>query len=210
VLDAGCGTGLFLCQWRDSAGIPLAVGLDVFPAALRRARQRCNSTWVAGSAGALPFRAGSFDAIHSADVLQHLSLADSERAVDTFVELLRPGGWLVLRLRASRLFGNPPDVDESHSFRPRALRAALKSRGIEVVFLSRVNALPSLLAECAGFFRARPAASEPVQGIVCRQQSDPRSWLLDRYLSLERAWLLHSGFGLRFGHTLVCLARKPG
>src|SRR5262249_37316733 len=84
VLDVGCGTGLFLTQWTRRWRISNAYGIDLFPEALRYATHRTRAHWCAASAAAPPFGSGLFDAIHCADVLQHLSLSETERAFDFF------------------------------------------------------------------------------------------------------------------------------
>ena len=110
VLDVGCGAGLFLNEWLANGKAAFGVGVDLYAEVLGRARQQTRGTWVRASAGRLPFRPGSFDAIHSADVLQHLSLDDSTRALELFASLLAPGGILALRVRAPRIFRREPDV----------------------------------------------------------------------------------------------------
>src|SRR5260370_9105947 len=88
ILDAGCGTGLFLSDCLKALRGATAVGIDLFPAALRYARTRCQADWLAGSAADLPFRPESFDMVHCADVLQHLTLRHSGRALEAFPHLL--------------------------------------------------------------------------------------------------------------------------
>lgn len=198
-LDAGCGTGRFLCDLKDAVRVP--VGADLFHVAVARAKQRCSAEWLTASAADLPFRKGSFDLIHSADVLQHMSLEDTDRALDDFADLLKPGGLLALRVRSPKLLSNSEDVDFSHSFRPSRLRTALQSRGFEILFLSRVNALPSLAAELRPTHQQK---SGTVVGIKVSAKSRP----LEFYLKCERWWLLHSRLPMPFGHTSVCLARK--
>ena len=208
-LDVGCGSGLFLCEWKKLQPLRRAAGVDFAWEALRHAQTREAGCWVAASAAALPFPNGSFDAIHSADVLQHLSLDETARALDLFAEVLRPGGILVLRLRARRWLLDTPDVDYSISFSTVRIRSELERRGFQIEFLSRVNALPSLAAELREWSKGRSGhESEPVKGIVCRPSNDPRGGLLDLYLRIERRWLLSTGIPLPWGHTILCAARK--
>src|SRR4051812_28001031 len=89
ILDAGCGTGLFLTEWKRQHPDVCAVGIDYFYEALRFARRREPGNWIAASAAALPFAPESFDAIHCADVLQHLTLDETKNAFDLFAQLLR-------------------------------------------------------------------------------------------------------------------------
>lgn len=207
VLDVGCGTGRFLNDWLASRGTKFGVGVDLHAEALAWAQARHRGTWVRASAAHLPFTSGSFDAIHSADVLQHLSLDESGRAFDLFARLIAPGGILALRLRAPRIFRREPDIDYSHSFTRRRLRTELESRGFTLRFLSHVNTLPSIAAEVAARF-----SGTSDQGAVKGIRADPsvtvRSRLLAAYLAIERSWLLRLHLPLPVGHTMICVARR--
>lgn len=207
-LDVGCGTGRFLNDWQAAASAEHWVGIDLFPNAITLARDRCQASLSAASAAALPFRAGSFAAIHCADVLQHMALADCEKALDEFARALAPGGVLALRVRSASILRRSDDRDFSHSFTPTSLRTALGARNFTILFLSRVNALPSFVAEILEARAPVGAASEPVKHIVVRHADDVRSRLLRGYLALERGWLSVSPFGLPCGHSIVCIARR--
>ena len=208
VLDVGCGTGRFLNDWQTAASAEHWVGVDLFPNAITLARDRCQASLAAASAAALPFGAGKFAAIHCADVLQHMSLADCARALDEFARVLASGGTLALRVRGAASLGPRDDRDFSHSFTAASLRAALGARHFEILFLSRVNALPSLAAELLERSPPAHAAAAPVRHIVARPKHDMRSRLLGAYLALERRWVSIAPFGLPCGHTIVCLARR--
>lgn len=203
VLDVGCGTGRFLREWRE-IGAKEVFGADLYTAALEFARERCKGQWAAASAAALPFVDASFDALHCADVIQHLTFKDAEIAFNEFARVLRPGGIVALRVGARRTTGTKPEVDYSHSYRVRELRAELKKRNFDVLFLARVNALPSLYAE----LQEKPMHDAPVKHIEDRAQHDPRSQMLETYLQWERHWLLATGISLPWGHTIIAIARK--
>jgi ubiquinone/menaquinone biosynthesis C-methylase UbiE len=209
IMDAGCGTGLFLSECRKAVGASVAVGVDLFPAALRLARKRTPADWLAGSAAELPFRPESFDLIHCADVLQHMTLQDSERAFDAFAAILKPGGILGLRVRAPRVWERLPQVDYSQYFTTGALRKGLQARSFRVLFLSHVNALPSLWAEIRTR-EGRQQQNTAVRGISTGEIDRPKSRVLSAYLSLERKWLLGTGIPMPMGHTIICLAQKAG
>jgi SAM-dependent methyltransferase len=207
VLDVGCGAGLFLNEWMKRGQLEFGVGVDLYAEALGWARKRENGSWVRAAAGDLPFQSGSFGAIHSADVLQHLSLKDSARALDSFAKLLRPGGMLALRVRAPRIFRSEPDADYAQSFPPQRLKSELERRGFELRFLSHVNALPSVWAEI--FQTLRGASPEgAVKGIRLKPRADLSSRLLAAYLAIERFWLISLRLPLPLGHSIVCIARK--
>lgn len=69
LLDAGCGTGANLAHVRSEGSEAAAVGIDLSFDALRFCRKRGLKLLVCGSAEALPFRSGVFDAATCHDLL---------------------------------------------------------------------------------------------------------------------------------------------
>jgi SAM-dependent methyltransferase len=134
LLDVGCGHGLLVDEARR-AGFS-AEGLELSAYAAGYAREvlglDVHEQTLAGVSGA-------FDAIVMADVIEHLD--DPPAAVDRCLQLLSPGGVLVVvtpdpasrmaRLAGARWWGFLP----AHTFLlPRAtLRQVLEERGFEVV-----------------------------------------------------------------------------
>jgi demethylmenaquinone methyltransferase/2-methoxy-6-polyprenyl-1,4-benzoquinol methylase len=93
VLDLGCGTGKLGALLAHSA---LVTGLDVSHRMLLRARS-ANGTRLAlvqGSAFALPFRDGAFDALVSGFVLRNLN--DLPAAFGEVARVVRPGARVAL------------------------------------------------------------------------------------------------------------------
>jgi ubiquinone/menaquinone biosynthesis C-methylase UbiE len=93
VLEAGCGIAT------DGARFARAgaryTGLDFSPAALELARRRfelesLSGRFVQGSVVELPCEDESFDLVYSHGVIHHVP--DTQRAVDEFYRVLRPGG----------------------------------------------------------------------------------------------------------------------
>jgi len=210
LLDAGCGTGLFLRDWRARFGEGRDVGIDFAWPALPLALRRTNAALAGASASELPLAADSFDAVHSADVLQHMTVAGARGALGEFFRVLRPGGLVALRLRATRrLIPNVPDVDFDHAYTPALLGQQLVEAGFTVLFLRRVNLLPSLAAELSQRFQP-PVADDaaPVKGIALRSADDWRGQVLGAYLAAERTWLTAGLPGLPVGHTILAIGRK--
>jgi SAM-dependent methyltransferase len=209
LLDAGCGTGLMLRDWRKRFQGGVHVGVDFAFPALLLARARTSARLACASASELPFPERSFDAVHSADVLQHMPLAGARAALQELHRVLRPGGLLALRVRATRLLIPTEQADYDHAYSPSSLRSQLAEAGFEVLFLKRVNLLPSLLAEVTQLIHApREDRESPVKGIALRDSDDWRGRVMGAYLGLERFWLRTGGPGLPVGRTILTIARK--
>jgi ubiquinone/menaquinone biosynthesis C-methylase UbiE len=90
VLDVGCGTGLLLRELGKGA-----VGLDLSPGMLRRARRRNpGAPLVLADAEHLPFREGVFEAVLSVTVLQNLP--HPPQALREMARVVREGGRVVV------------------------------------------------------------------------------------------------------------------
>jgi SAM-dependent methyltransferase len=84
VLDAGCGEGVLVDEFRDRLAIE---GLDSHYQSDRVRR---------GSVTSLPYPDGSFDQALCLDVLEHLSFDDQERALAELFRVITPGGGLLV------------------------------------------------------------------------------------------------------------------
>jgi 2-polyprenyl-3-methyl-5-hydroxy-6-metoxy-1,4-benzoquinol methylase len=98
VVDIGCGTGRALPALRMAVGPSGAVvALDITPEMLAVARPAATlaaASLVLADARALPFPAGSLDAIFAAGLVNHLP--DTEAGLRELARVTRPGGLLVL------------------------------------------------------------------------------------------------------------------
>lgn len=100
VLDVGCGPGRDV-RWFAEQGTEV-VGIDPSLGMLREARRRGCRRLVHGDARALPFQAGSFDAAWCMASLLHLPKANLPVALAETRRVLRPGGVLVVTLKAGK------------------------------------------------------------------------------------------------------------
>jgi SAM-dependent methyltransferase len=82
VLDAGCGEGVLVEEFRDRLRIE---GLDPNYSSEHVTR---------ASLTALPYESAAFDRALCLDVLEHLSFADQPRALAELFRVIRPGGEL--------------------------------------------------------------------------------------------------------------------
>jgi ubiquinone/menaquinone biosynthesis C-methylase UbiE len=94
VLDLGCGPGNSTAHLRNKVG-PGAIGGDLAPSMLRRARKRDRTLALASlDAAALPVRSGSLDAVTFHSVLY--LLPDQPAALREVFRVLRSGGRAIL------------------------------------------------------------------------------------------------------------------
>jgi SAM-dependent methyltransferase len=92
VLDIGCGQGDFLRSIKDRPG--RTVGLDHNPTAIARLNSQGIEGYAARVAQLVNVEAESFDVVCAFQILEHVSSAD--HLVTSAVELLRPGGRLLI------------------------------------------------------------------------------------------------------------------
>jgi SAM-dependent methyltransferase len=139
ILDAGCGTG---CNLLHLARRGRGVGVDLSEQALRLSRTR--GVQVArGTLLQLPFGEGLFDGVVSFDVLYHRWVSDDGAAVRELVRVLRPGGWLLVRVPALKLLWGAHDeaVHSRHRYTRGELCGLLEREGLEVLRATYCNSL---------------------------------------------------------------------
>jgi SAM-dependent methyltransferase len=130
VLDLGCRSGALTRHFLDGNTV---VGLDVDPAALRKAAALGIEPVQANVEEPLPFDDASFDAVVAGELFEHLRFPDA--LVVEIQRVLRPGGVLAgsvpnafrLQSRLRFLRGRPPEDDPTHlrMFSPDAVRELL-------------------------------------------------------------------------------------
>lgn len=209
-LDVGCGTGIML-DWleRFTAGTHVT-GLEYSRAGLLFCRDRGHRLLVQGSAIELPFPDASFDLVTSFEVLDELP--DDHPAFDEMARILRPGGWLLLRLPAMEWLRSRHD-SAMHTQRRTTLedlREKVEARGLAVERQTYANTFLLPLVAAVRVAR-RFLPGEDNQGSDVRQFPPGLRWL-DRFflscLLAEARLLRRPGASLPFGVSAICLARK--
>ena len=163
LLDCGCGPGTITCDLAGIVAPQEAVGIDADPkqveAAVAYAAQQdlTNVRFQTANVYALPFPEGSFDAVFSHALLDHLS--EPLKALQEMGRVLRPGG--LLGVRAPDLDGNvcaPPDSALVEFF--RLYRQMHVLNGEDVCVGKRLRGL----FHQAGFVRVVATASYECHG----------------------------------------------
>jgi 2-polyprenyl-3-methyl-5-hydroxy-6-metoxy-1,4-benzoquinol methylase len=88
----GCGRGATEARLVTEGRV--VHGVDISALAIEAAALRLTSARVVTTAERSPFPVESLDGLILADVLEHLS--DAPSALSTFVEMVKPGGWIVI------------------------------------------------------------------------------------------------------------------
>lgn len=202
ILDAGCGTGANLMALGRFA---VATGIDIEPAALDLCLQRGLKRLVQGSVTRLPFASGSFNLVTSFEVLYHVAVRSDEEALRELWRVLRPGGWLLLRLPAYDWLRGRHDiaVHTRHRYTTAEVERKVTAAGFTPVRISYANCLLFPLAVAKRLAdKLAPAGSGSDVGPPPRGNA-----LLSAVLSAEARWLVHHS--LPWGLSVLCLARKP-
>jgi len=131
ILDAGCGTGLLLQKLQQ---IGFAFGFDISTHALEFCSQRKLKNISRATVQQLPFDAGTFDAVISADVLYHRNVPEERKALLEFYRVLKPGGFLILNLPAFEFLRSAHDIaiHTERRYKKKHLEILLRSCGFKM------------------------------------------------------------------------------
>ena len=154
-----------------------------------------------------PFRSASFDAVLSLDVLVHFARGGEAPALKEFARVLKPGGFLVLRVAALDVLRSRHSrfTGERQRFTRQRLQRAVHDCGFRVLRCSYANSL--LLPVALARFRLW----EPMMRSVPASGTSPVPAWLDRLLFLPlatEAGLLSHGVNLPVGQSLILIAER--
>ena len=204
--EGGCGTGHFASLVARRYGIPVFAA-DLDAQAVRICQARAGVQCVQANLLALPYASASFDLVLLLDVLAHFEKGEDLQALREAVRLLRPGGWLLVRTSALKIFRSRHSeyVWERQRFSARSLRVVAKRAGLEIHRLTYANALLSPLA-LVKFRLWEPLMRQPAAtGLV--GLPEPLETVFYRALQLESA-AIAKGIDFPIGQSLYLVGRR--
>lgn len=201
ILDAGCGTGLFAKKLKAYGEV---YGIDMSEEALEFAKKRGIKVKKA-SITRLPFADNTFDLVVSLDVLCHRSIKDDDKAIKEFKRVLKPKGYLVLKLPAFNWLYNNHD---KHVFSKK------RYTGPEIEKILAENNFKNLFTTYLGSFLVIPMLlkrhlekiSNAKATSSISQVYKPLNSLLVILFQVEN--LAVNSFGIPVGISFVTIAQK--
>lgn len=206
VMEAGSGTGHMAREFRRR------YGWTMFPAEL--AWEGVSQTGAGGGIfpvqtdiSACPYQEESFDAVLSLDVLVHFPRGGERPAIQEFARVLKPGGWLVLRVSALDILHSRHSIfthERQRFSRPRLIEA-VRDAGFTPLRCTYANSL--LMPVALAKFRVW----EPLVNAQPASGTAPVARWLDNLLylplALENQWISRGG-NFPAGQSLILIARK--
>ena len=207
-LDAGCGTRHNALEWERLYGVQM-YGIDRAPLAIQYCWKKSFSRSCVASVVQLPFADHCFDWVISLEVLSHLAPGEDSQTLEEWARVLRPGGWLFLRLPAFPMLRSRHSqwIGEQHRYRAGELLDKLAASRFQVIRWTYANSLLSPIALVKFRIWENLFQKEPQSGVA----QIPPAWLnglLLSILKLEAVWI-RAGFSFPFGQSLMVLARAP-
>jgi ubiquinone/menaquinone biosynthesis C-methylase UbiE len=205
ILDAGCGTGAAMSTYLADYGN--VTGIDVSPLALNFCRQRNLTSLGLASVTKVPFPPDSFDLVTSFDVLYEQAVENDRAALTEFFRVLRPGGFVLLRLPAYNWLRGQHDltIHTARRYTASQLKKLLIDSGFKICRVGYANSFLFPLAAVKRLLeRLKPSASASSDlslnvGLF--------NGLFKMILSAEAP--LVASFGLPFGLSVIALGQKP-
>lgn len=204
VLDAGCGTGGLLGRLAVARPDLALAGLEFDAEAAGVAQAKTGLPIAIGSVNAMPYQAGCFDAVVSADVLCHAGVEEAA-ALSEFHRCLRSGGRLLLNLPAFQWMASAHDVHVHNARRYTAgqARRMVAAAGFAGVATGYWNSLLFPLMLVHRLLPGRDRASSDVRPFPAWQNQ-----LFFSVTAVERRLFGPAG-GLPFGGSVWVWASKP-
>jgi SAM-dependent methyltransferase len=202
ILDAGCGTGGFLCTLAQALPECTLLGLDVDKTACEIAHAKSGQLVCLGSANSLPFSDASLAAIFSADVLVHGGV-DQKQALKSFHRCLQPEGILVLNLPAYPWLrsGHDRAVHNVRRYTSKNIRELLTAAGFVDVETTYWNTILFPLMVLHRILCSKTDDSD------VRLYARPVETIFRTIMRFE-TFILSRGFRLPYGGSVIATAIK--
>ena len=206
ILEAGCGTGHFAAVLQKRYGADV-VAVDLETEAIRYCRSRQLRYSVQASVASLPFRDAAFDLVANMDVLPHFEPGQEQRPFSELARVLRPQGFLLVRVAALRIFRSRHSefVWERQRFKRKRLEELARGCGLRIRRLTYANFLLTPVA-LLKFRVYEPLTRQPPSSGV-HPMWPPLDRVLYLPLAMEKVWLSW-GLSLPWGQSLFLLAQK--
>jgi SAM-dependent methyltransferase len=203
VLEIGCGGGAFLAELRRRWPDRAVVGLDLRGEALAHAHPRRVADLFQASVLHMPVAEERCALVTALDVFDQAGVALSD-ALSTCWSLLRPGGYLLLRVSALPWLTGPHDVafGTGRRYHTGEVGSALKAANLHPVRMTHANSLLFPLAVANRLLQRLGLAD--VEGAF-----DSCGWLdTICYAALAQEVTLLRQMDLPIGSSLFCLAQR--
>jgi ubiquinone/menaquinone biosynthesis C-methylase UbiE len=141
ILDAGCGTGGAMASYLADYGS--VTGVDVAKSAIGYCRRRHLRRLARASVMRIPFEAESFDLVTCFDVIYERQVKEDSAVIGEFLRVLKPGGFLLLRLPAYDWLRGEHDrvVQTARRYTARSVGNLLRRAGFAAVHITYANML---------------------------------------------------------------------
>lgn len=204
ILDAGCGTGMNLLHFENKGHA--AFGFDLAPEAVSAVRTRGFQKVVRASITEIPCATGTFDLACSFEVIDEVP--DQARAIQELHRVLKPGGFLLLRLPAFNWLrsSHDDDIGTLRRFTLPEMETALQHAGFTICRSTYANSLLFPVAALRRFLKRFGIGS----GTDTKPLPAGLRWLDPVFLAMLRleSVFLQSFGKLPFGLSAICYAQK--
>ena len=204
ILDAGCGTGGLMNKLTTMGRV---AGIDFSPEAVKFTRKRGLKV-ARASVEKIPFPDKYFDVVTCIDVIYHKQVKDDVGALVEIRRVLKPGGFLVLRVPANPYLMSAHDrhVHTARRYGKDELAGKIKKAGLSLKQISFVHSPIFFLSLLKIFFeklihKSNSSAVGKLGPLV--------NSILTSILNFE-GWLIGRGIPIPVGQGLIAVATRKG